>query len=278
MPVKKEASGRRSVQVEVELPGTPEQIWQAVATGAGISSWFCPTQVEERVGGKMVFEIMPGMESTAILSAWDPPRRLAAEDPGWMPGMPPVATEWTVEARAGGKCLVRVVHSLFASTDDWDSQLEGTESGWPGCFRILRLSLTDFRGQRCSLMRAVGMAGGAEAEAWKKVAEALGAKGFTAGQRWAAGAGAPPLAGVIEQFTESKDHHDLLVRLEQPAPGVAWVNLFDCGGSVMASLAFYLYGDAAAEAARRDEPLWRAWMSQQFPPAEAEAGAAGGSA
>jgi hypothetical protein len=30
------------------------------------------------------------------------------------------------------------VHSLFASTDDWDGQLESTESGWPGYFRVLR--------------------------------------------------------------------------------------------------------------------------------------------
>jgi hypothetical protein len=36
-------SGRRWVQVEVEVPGTPEEVWQAIATGPGISSWFVPT-------------------------------------------------------------------------------------------------------------------------------------------------------------------------------------------------------------------------------------------
>jgi uncharacterized protein YndB with AHSA1/START domain len=274
MAVKKEADGRRWVAVEVELPGTPEQVWQAIATGQGISSWFCPTQVEERVGGKMVFEIMPGMESPATITAWEAPRRLAAEDPGWAPGMPPVATEWTVEARAGGTCLVRVVHSLFASTDDWDSQLEGTESGWPGCFRILRMYLTTFRGQRCSLMRAVAMAGGEEPDAWRKISDGLGVKGLAAGERWAAGAGAPPLAGTVEGFSEAKEHHDFLVRLEQPAPGMAWINSANCGGAVMVSMICYLYGDAAAEVAKRDEPLWRDWMSKQFP--QTEAGAAGG--
>jgi hypothetical protein len=30
MSVKKEPSGRRSVQVEVEVPGTPEEVWQAI--------------------------------------------------------------------------------------------------------------------------------------------------------------------------------------------------------------------------------------------------------
>ncbi len=43
MSVKQEAGGRRSVQVDVEVPGTPEEVWQAIATGPGISSWFVPT-------------------------------------------------------------------------------------------------------------------------------------------------------------------------------------------------------------------------------------------
>jgi len=38
MRVKKDASGRREVQVEVEVPGTPEEVWRAIATGPGISS------------------------------------------------------------------------------------------------------------------------------------------------------------------------------------------------------------------------------------------------
>ena len=50
MSVKQEASGRRSVQVEFEVPGTPEEVWQAIATGPGISSWFVPAEFEERDG------------------------------------------------------------------------------------------------------------------------------------------------------------------------------------------------------------------------------------
>jgi uncharacterized protein YndB with AHSA1/START domain len=51
MPVKIDANGMRSVQAETEVTGTPEQVWQAIATGPGISSWFVPTKLEERVGG-----------------------------------------------------------------------------------------------------------------------------------------------------------------------------------------------------------------------------------
>src|SRR6516225_3897944 len=154
MSVKIDPSGRRSIQVEVEVPGTPEQVWEAIATGAGVSSWFVPTEMEGRVGGIMTCHFAPGMDSKATITSWDPPHRLTADSESFCPGGPTVATEWTVEARSGGTCVVRVVHSLFASTGDWDDQLEGTESGWPAFFRILRLYLTHFRGQDCAMFMA----------------------------------------------------------------------------------------------------------------------------
>src|SRR4029077_13442330 len=102
MSAKKEASGRRSVQVEVEVPGTPEQVWQAIATGPGISSWFAPAAFEER-DGKMVALIMTvgPMETRSVVTAWDAPRKFTSEADGWFPGSPRVATEWSVEARSG---------------------------------------------------------------------------------------------------------------------------------------------------------------------------------
>src|SRR3954471_13624444 len=90
MPVKKEANGRRSIQVEVEVPGTPEEVWQAIATGPGITSWFVPTEVESGKDGKperMVLHFAPGMDSDAKITAYDAPHRLAAEDT-WGPGSP----------------------------------------------------------------------------------------------------------------------------------------------------------------------------------------------
>ena len=85
MSVKKEASGRRSVQVEFEVPGTPEEVWQAIATGPGISSWFVPTEFEERDGKPVAvkFNFGPGMEIRSVVTAWDPPRTFAAQGEGW---------------------------------------------------------------------------------------------------------------------------------------------------------------------------------------------------
>ena len=52
----------------------------------------------------------------------------------------------------GGTCTVRVVHSLFSETDDWDGQLTGVESGWPSFFKILRLYLAHFPGQPMEML------------------------------------------------------------------------------------------------------------------------------
>ena len=84
MSVKKEATGRRSVQVEFEVPGTPEEVWQAIATGPGISSWFVPAEFEERDGKPVAMKLIrPGMEPRAVVTAWDPPRMFAAQGEGW---------------------------------------------------------------------------------------------------------------------------------------------------------------------------------------------------
>ena len=262
MSVKKEPNGRRSVQVEVEVPGTPEEVWQAIATGPGVSSWFVPTEVDERAG-TVAMDFGPGMRSVAKMTAWDPPRRFAAED-SWG-NSPMVATEWTVEARAGGTCIVRVVHSLFADTDDWDGQLEGTESGWPGFFRILRLYLTHFRGQPCSTIRLMAIATETESKAWEMLVRSLGLTGAAAGQRRNAPAGVPPFVGMVEAVPETPEHHSMILRLEQPAPGVASLGAFACGGPVMVAMTFYLYGDRAAAAVAQHEPAWQKWMSEQFP-------------
>jgi uncharacterized protein YndB with AHSA1/START domain len=265
MSVKKEASGRRSVQVEVEVPGTPEEVWQAIATGPGISSWFVPAEFEVRDGKPVAVKLDfgPGMESSSAITAWDPPRKWSAESPGWQPGSPIIADEWSVEARAGGVCVVRIVHSLFASTDEWDNQIEGTESGWPAFFRILRIYLTHFRSQRSAMMQWLAPAAGTEAEAWEALTAALGLKGANAGQHRNAPAGVPPLSGVVEHFTQSPS--SALLRLDKPGPGTAALGAVNFGGSIMVTLNFYLYGDQAAGTVARETPLWQAWVDKHYP-------------
>src|SRR5215210_4846993 len=251
MPVNKHPDGRRSVEVEVEVPGTPEQVWQAIATGPGISSWFVPTKVEEREGGAVTANFGPGMDSAATITRWDPPHRFVADSGDLGPEAPPIATEWIVEARAGGVCVVRVVHSLFASSDDWDGQLEGFEHGWPAFFRILRLYLTHFRGQPCAAFQLMGVAPEPKEAAWAALTGALGLASAGLGQHVRAAADAPPLAGRVEWAGQPEYPEERLLRLDEPTAGIAHLFALSMGGQVFLPIRLYLYGDQAAAVVAR---------------------------
>ena len=265
MSITRDSSGRRSIEVEVEVPGTPEEVWEAIATGPGISSWFFPTEVGEREGGAVRCHLGPGMDSLATVTTWDPPRRFAAEAKGADPDAPAIASEWTVEPRAGGKCIVRIVHSLFASSDDWDDQLESAENGWPCFFAILRLYLARFRGQPASIVRLLGSAAGSADEVWRTLLDGLGVAGLSEGQPWNGAAfGAPAAGGVLERLRPGVQPYAVL-RLDRPLGGIAAANAFPMGGQAMANVGIYLYGGDAAAVAARDEAAWQAWMKERFP-------------
>jgi uncharacterized protein YndB with AHSA1/START domain len=268
MPVNVEPNGRRSVQAEVAVPGTPEDVWQAIASGPGISSWFVPTELEGRVGGVTTSHFAPdgSMDSLATITAWEPPHRFVAEGSDDMgPDGPTVATEWSVEARDGGTCVVRVVHSWFTSSDAWDEQFEWHTYGWLSFFRVLRLYLEHFRGQTGSSFQVMGAAPEPKEAAWAALTTPLGLAGADAGERVATPAGAPPLAGVVEWAGQPAWPEELLLRLDAPALGIAHLVPHPMGGQVYLTLRFYLFGDRADDAVARAEPEWRAWVNAHVP-------------
>ena len=57
------------LEFSVEVPGTPEQVWQAIATAKGMSAWFAPTEMEEREGGSLHFTMGPEMGSDGQVTA-----------------------------------------------------------------------------------------------------------------------------------------------------------------------------------------------------------------
>jgi uncharacterized protein YndB with AHSA1/START domain len=257
-------NGRRSVQVEVEVPGSPEQVWQAIATGPGISSWFVPTQVEERVGGAFTADFGMGMESVSTITQWDPPRSFTKDGDGMDPDAPPVATEWIVESRSGGKCVVRVVHSWFASTDEWDGQWEAVEQGWNAFFNILRLSLEHFPGQSSAAFDASGLRNGSELEAWAALTGPFGLTDASEGQEVRSGNDVPPLAGKVEIVAHGAEEYIMLLTSE-PAPGIGHLSAMPMGEQAYLSARFYLFGDTAAAAAAEAGPEWSRWFADRFP-------------
>ncbi|HEX6812301.1 MAG TPA: SRPBCC domain-containing protein [Planctomycetota bacterium] len=269
MSVKREPSGRRSVQVEVEVKGTPEQVWQAIATGPGIASWFVPAKLDGRVGGTISLDFGGGMETTAAITEWQPPHRFTAEDKTGWNGSPPLATEWIVEAKKGGTCIVRVVHSLFASTDDWDGQLESTETGWPGYFRVLRIYLERYAGQvSASFVLMAPVADSADAT-WTTFAKALGAPAPRVGQNVRVqAAGASAMVGTVQAVDHVPQGKGVMLVVNEPAPGIVLASAMDCMGMRMATLQAFYYGPRASSAAAHKDQ-WQQWLVGLFPSAAA---------
>jgi uncharacterized protein YndB with AHSA1/START domain len=261
MSVKKEANGRRSISVEVEVPGTPEEVWDAIATGPGISKWFVPAKVEPHVGGKVVMNFGPGMDSVAEVTAWDAPHRFSATSNGLGPDAPQMATEWTVEAHAGGTCTVRVVHSLFSETDEWDNQIGAMERGWPGFFVVLRMYLAHYRGQPGSHFQVMGPAPGTVIEGWRAVLGKLGLPSLAPGARIQSQAGTPPLTGIVEKVGPEPHPNQAIVRLDEPSPGAALLSTCGMGEQTFFFGSFYFFGPKASEGLKAEKE-WQDWLGR----------------
>lgn len=287
MPVKKDQNGRRYVEAEVEVPGSPEEVWRAIATGEGISSWFVPTTSDERVGGSTVSSFGPGMDAVGTIREWNPPHRyrVGPEVEEGAEGLETVATEWIVEARSGATCVVRVVHRWFASTDDWDAEFEGHAYGWAtSYFRLLRLYLTHFAGQQCSAFDLAAFHQAPSAATWRKIKSAV--KVDESARRVHAAPGTPELSGAVEntEITDPEllrirastplikaafegldgENPELLLRLDRPAPGLAHLFIMPMGDQTMVSIRFFLYGDQGAAVVSDAKRVWNDWLAEQF--------------
>ena len=244
-------------------PGTPEQVWEAIATGEGISSWFMAmeTEFDAEVGGKIRTRMGDEMVEVGTLTVWDPPRRFVSEGPdGFGPGSPGVAYEWSVEARSGGRCVVRLVQSLFTSDEDWDAQLGEAALGWSAFFDVLRAYLARHRGEPCAIVHAMAPTDGTVVEAYERLTAALGLGGATTAQAVTnAAPGAPRFAGTVDKIVAGPAPRTMLC-LEQPCPGTAWIGAGSISGKTTLILAFYYYGGSALDAGARDLPAWGGWL------------------
>jgi uncharacterized protein YndB with AHSA1/START domain len=262
MPIKHDDSGKRWVAMEFITPGTPEQVWQAMATGPGNTAWFAKTTIDERVGGAIRFDFGPDGKSVGEVISWEPPRTFGYVERDWMPGAPPVATEITITSRSGDQCIVRMVHSLFTSSDEWDDQLEGFEGGWPGFFDVLRLYLTHFAGQPAATFRVAETLHADQNEVWSLLTGALNLAGADVGQRRQAPSEAPRLSGVIEGVHQDRKTRSIMIRANQPTDGIAALGTYEAGAEARVSISLYLYGTNASEIAESAEKEWATWLRE----------------
>lgn len=256
------------IDLEVEVPGTPEQVWDAIATGPGVTSWMHPTEIEPHEGGRYAFDMGSGMNDSGTVTDYSSPRRFATEGVEWRPQQdaPParLASEWLVEARGGGSCVVRLVMSGFGSGAAWDNEIAGMSDGMRASLEILRVYLTHFSGQRGTWVRASGHADGASEQAWTAFLCAAGITDPVVGARTVAGhRTAPELSGVVEVVTEGAGFREALLRIDKPASGLAL--LLMVGDDNWTNMQACLYGEDGSAVAARTESAWQAWLDDELP-------------
>jgi len=115
------------VREEITLDATPEQVWEAIATGPGIDSWFMGhSEIEPREGGTTSFDMFSEIESGQV-TAWEPGRHFAYrsnEKNGEF-----MAFEYLLEGREGGSTVLRFVHNGFLGDDGWEQQYDALKVG-----------------------------------------------------------------------------------------------------------------------------------------------------
>jgi uncharacterized protein YndB with AHSA1/START domain len=257
-------------EFSVEVSATPEQVWDAIATGGGISSWFLRTEMEEREGGRIVTYMGEDDSSPGTVTGWEPPHRFVYEEPGWaaLAGhegaeVTPLVSEFIVEAQSGGSCVVRITSSAFGTGADWENEFfEGMGQGWVPYFDRLKLYLQNFPGQRAEVLDVHAKVAGTDTRVAQVIRERIGAS--EVGQALAFNG----LEGTVTRIGK----HDVLVSVSHPVTGYIGFSAFDgvvadpdedTDSDSRESLAFasgQFFGEGAAEFVEQEGPKWKEWL------------------
>lgn len=252
--------GKRSIELDVEVPGTADEVWRAVATGPGISSWYVPHVVEETEGGTAIasFGPEPEMQAAGRVAVWDPPRRVVFDGGEADEGL---SFEWLVEPVEGtdDRCRVRLINSGFGAGSEYKDQYDAMTDGWRLFLYNLTLHMEHFKGRSATAVLPMAAWTGAAEDAWVTLAARLGlpAEPEVGSRIEVTADDAPPLAGTVAAINPRY----LALLVDDPAPGTGFLAAETGGGDqVQVSVWMYLYGDEGREAAERHESQWRAWL------------------
>lgn len=248
------------IELTTTLAASPEQVWDAIATGPGIDSWFMGrNEVEPRLGGTAVMDT-GGHRAAAVITAYEPGKRFAsrtapADDGRFM------AFEYLIEGRDGGSTVLRVVHSGLLG-DDWQDEYDALRRGWPFHLHTLGEYLAHFPGRAGMPVFAMAPTGERQADTVRTALEVrtvlTGALSLTApvtvgARAYATPDGLPPLDGDVVWADDER----FAVRT---ADGIYTFHGF--AGVVL--MFHHLFGvglDQASTAGAEAEAAWQRWLT-----------------
>lgn len=235
----------------VEVPASPEQVWQAIATGPGIDSWFMGRNEVDPDGG-VVRQSFGGYQPEYRVTAWAPPHRFAyrsdpAEDGRF------VAYEFLVEGREKSSTVLRMATSGFLPGDDWATEYEAMSKGGALFFATLATYLDHFAGRTARPVTVFGPVITDWPRARATLLHALGLSDSPApGDDVHVVADGP---GRIDGEVFFANEHTLGVR----TPDALYRFMKGFAGPIVAG--HHLFGTADVGAAER---AWQSWLTNTF--------------
>jgi len=233
---------------EIEVAATPEQVWEAIATGPGVDSWFMGrTTLGTDVGGSAALTML-GHTEQATITAYEPGAHLGTRT-AEAPDGRFMAFEYLIEGRGGDATVLRVVQSGMLG-DDWETEFEAMKAGWPIYLETLKQYLAHFTGRTPSVTTVFRPGAGGPDAVWKIVTDAL---------------------GVTPEVAEGDR-----VRLPDGSEGVVFYANLPVNLGVRTDEGLYRFihsgtgrGDALVLghqnfAGRDEQPAWEAWTAERF--------------
>jgi uncharacterized protein YndB with AHSA1/START domain len=137
---------------ELRVDATPEQVWDAIATGSGIDSWFMGRN--EVDPGAVVRTAFGGYTPEYTISAWEPGKRLAYGSQG--EDGRSIGYEFLIEGRDQDSTVLRVATAGFLPGDDWADEYDAMLKGNALFFHTLATYLDHFAGRVATPVTAFG--------------------------------------------------------------------------------------------------------------------------
>ncbi len=243
----------RAHETRVALDASLEEVWKAITDAQALSRWFAPKMtVAPGSGGFVLADWGPGLEWKCLIEVWEPNRhlrlvetrdRLLSASPVTQPLEPcRLVEDFYLETAQGGTVL-RLVHSGFGSSAEWDVEYEGTRGGWPGCFLRLKHGLERHRNESTRNIILTAIDHGADRRQTLRRIESAAPRPLELALR-----GAYEFCGVLPEMNGS-----IVTASAQPSPAgtVAYLELLLFG-----------YNDADADAV---ENRLRETLRREFP-------------